>query len=831
MNNYIGIDLGTTNSAICSFDGQNTKIWKSPEQNDVTPSVIFIDPRGNKYVGKRAYDVAPRNPDHAAQLFKRLMGTNTPLKLKSTDITMSPEECSAEILRVLFGYLPEEIRDTPQVGSVVTVPAAFNQMQKDATLHAAELAGIGQVALMQEPVAAIMSIVRARNTDGTFLVFDLGGGTLDIAIAEGISGRINLLTHGGIAMCGGRDFDRLIVDNIVKPWLLENFDLPKDLTVDSSYASLLRLVTWAAERAKIELSAREESVISLSEVETSVSDKSNNEIYVDLRLTRTVVDKLIEEKVHESIEAARATLSKAGLRPDDVERVVFVGGPTNYKPLRDMVAFELGIAGSAEVNPMTAVAEGAAVFAESIDWDSQSRGRKKSRDSLATRGPVDLTFNFTSRTPDTKAKIFVEIQSEPVEGTEFQVDSLDTGWTSGRMPLTTGSSIEVTLSLNGPNSFKVFVFDGDGSSISLAEDKICITRTAASIDGIPASHSIGIEVREKLGGASTIEWLVRAGDQLPKKGTTTVKAGESIKARSAGSLDFKLWEGESDEPTDNRYIGHLKITGDDFDEGVIPAGADLQCDYLMRDSGNIEFEVSIASIGGTFGTGKNFYSPQEGKLDYSSESVRVREEGERTNNEIQEIEDSLNDPRLEKARSKLQVSLELDSDEADVEKVQEAMESVHEVRKLVAQVRKENVRTIRQLKLDDIKQFFDEVVRDFARTSEATKFDNLVRTSQRSIDNRDKDFDTYLAQMREMNAAVLFRQDSFIVAQFNHMVESPHQFTDRAKFDDLVEAGRKCLQSDNIDQLREIIFHLWQIRIYSGFDLEKMLDAPNIIRS
>ncbi|WZB69108.1 Hsp70 family protein [Achromobacter xylosoxidans] len=185
---YVGIDLGTTNSAICSFDGESIRLYKSPEQHDVTPSAIFIDRRGNKYVGSRAYNNAARNPDNAAVLFKRLIGTSTPVKLPAVNLTMTPEECSAEVLRALYGYLPEEIRGDGDTGTVITVPAAFNQMQKDSTMAAADAAGLGRVALMQEPVAAVMSVMRQRKNDGVFVVYDLGGGTLDIAIAESISG-------------------------------------------------------------------------------------------------------------------------------------------------------------------------------------------------------------------------------------------------------------------------------------------------------------------------------------------------------------------------------------------------------------------------------------------------------------------------------------------------------------------------------------------------------------------------------------------------------------------------------------------------------------------
>ena len=168
------------------------------------PSALYFDRRGNKFVGKRAYDAAPHSPENATLLFKRLMGTSTPIDIKALDRSLSPEECSSEVLKVLFGYLPEEIRNSEDIGTVITVPAAFNQMQKDATMQAAQMAGLGAVTLMQEPVAAVMSVMRHTKQDGLFLIYDLGGGTLDIAIAESINGRVNLLSHGGIAMCGGR---------------------------------------------------------------------------------------------------------------------------------------------------------------------------------------------------------------------------------------------------------------------------------------------------------------------------------------------------------------------------------------------------------------------------------------------------------------------------------------------------------------------------------------------------------------------------------------------------------------------------------------------------
>ncbi len=828
---YVGIDLGTTNSAISSFDGEKIQLFKSPEQHDVTPSAIFIDRRGNKYVGSRAYNNAARNPDNAAVLFKRLMGTSTPVKLPAVNLTMTPEECSAEVLRTLFGYLPEEIRGDGDTGTVITVPAAFNQMQKDSTMSAADAAGLGRVALMQEPVAAVMSVMRQRKNDGVFVVYDLGGGTLDIAIAESIAGRVNLLAHGGIAMCGGRDFDRILFDNVVKPWLLENFDLPEDLAANPQFKSLLRMATWAAEKAKIELSQKEDAVVSLPETELGVRDQAGEEIYIDIAIDRKRYDALIAPKVEESIQSARETLEKAGLSPHDVERVVFVGGPTHYKPLRDKVAFELGIAPSTDVNPMTAVAEGAAVFAESIDWASQSRGRKSARGALSAGGGIDLSFNYIARTPEPRAKIVAKFGGRAPAGIEFQIDSLDTGWSSGRVALKDGASVELSLTKPGDNIFKVFVFDSNGAPVALREDKIVIARTAASIDAIPASHSIGVEARDKVGGRLVLDYLVREGDQLPKKGKRTFKAGESLKSGSAGSIKFKLWEGEVSDPiNDNRFIGMFEIRGSDFDDGVIAAGAELVCEYEVLDSGNIQLEVSVPSISGSFKSGRNYYSSQEGKIDYSNQAKNIQEQSEHTLERLEEMASKVDDPRLEQAREKLEQAGTIKSDEADPETAKQAMDNVQEAKRLLALTRKEHLKDIRQLELDRAVDFFEKTVRQHARPTEATSFDNLVKTAQRAIENNSSDFESHLDDLRGRNFMILWRQDWFVIERFKWLAQDVYLFPDAREHAQLVAIGVEALKANDIDKLRAVVVNLDSIRIGSVGD-DDMMAGANIVRS
>ncbi len=828
MRHFVGIDLGTTNSTITTYDGKDTHIWKSPEQNDVTPSAIYIDKRGNKLIGKRAYDQAPLNPNNAAILFKRFMGTST--KMEFANQSMTPEECSAEVLKVLYGYLPEEIRNDPNTGTIITVPAAFNQMQKDATMQAAQMAGIGNVSLMQEPVAAVMSIMKKGIGDGIFVVFDLGGGTLDVAIAQSIKGKVNLLAHNGIAVCGGRDFDRTFMDNVVVPWLLDNFSLPENFVSDKRFTKLKRVAEWAAEKAKIELSSVENAVISLDESYINVSDLDGNEIYLDIPIPRETYNKLIDKRVEDAINAVRDTLKMASIHPNDVEKIVFIGGPTNYKPLRDKVSFELGIDGSMEVNPMTAVSEGASIFAESIDWSTRDHSRKSNKGSLSATGKLNVTFNYIARTTSNSAKIGVKLNT-PVDGYEFQIDNLDTGWTSGRMPLENGTVTQVELTRNGDNVFKIFVLDHNGGAISLENDKVIITKTMASVEAIPASHSIGIAVKEKMsGGRDVLEYLVHAGDSLPVKGTKTFKAAEMLKAGSSNALTFQIYEGEIEYPiTDNRYVGAIKILGTDFDEGVIPVGADLICDYEELDSGNIIIRISVPHIGSTFNSDRNFYSRQEGAVDYNSISTRLSSEIETISNRISTLKERTKDDKLKEAEEKLNTASKLSSSTVgDAESIREAEEKLLEAKKLMAETRKNNLQKIRQLDLDDMEKYFNTHLRKYARPAEITNFENMLRTAQRSIDINSNDFENLLSTMKSMSFGILFRQDWFVVDMFRDFEKIEYAFNDKNQYHALIARGNECMRDDDINALRNVVFGLYGIRVDGVGD--NMTDVINILR-
>ena len=824
MANYIGIDLGTTNSAICSYDGQNIRVWKSPDQNDVTPSAIYIDKRGNRYYGQRAYDNAPRNPNNSATLFKRFMGTSTKIDIKGANISLTPEECSAEILKVLFGYLPEEIRNDSETAVVITVPAAFNQMKKDATIEAAHIAGFQKVALMQEPVAAVMSVMRQSKVEGIFLIYDLGGGTFDVSIAENIGGKVNLLAHGGIEMCGGRDWDRIIFNNIIVPWLKQNFNLPGDFLANGQYKTLISLAQWAAEKAKIELSSREESTIALGESEARCMDMDGEEIYIDIPITREQLDQYIQEMVTETVNATRETMQKAGLSANDIERVVFVGGPTNYKPLRDAVCHELALPADVNVNPMTAVAEGASIFAESINWSDSKHKRKAANAEI--QSDCEISFRYTARTPDSYAKVvFV---AKGAKGFSAEIKSIDTGWMSGRTSLENGTAMTVPLENFGDNIFEVCVFDSFGRPVSLDENRITITKTIATIGAIPASQSIGVEVMSALGGKSVLEFLVKEGDDLPKKGSTIFKAGETLAAGSNASLNIKLWEGNIESPVeDNRFIGVLKISGQDFDSGTIATGAEIVCEYEMGDSGTINLEISIPSIGATFGD-RNFYSRQEGQKD-TLDTDKISDDGQGMLSRIEDMSSKVEDERLERARKKARNAADIGNEFCSSEDIQKASNDLLESKKLVYEVRKDNLSKIRQGELNSCVEFFNQSVRKYAKPAEEDAFDTQAQAAQRSIDRNDPDFEKLLDQMRGKNFDILWRQDWFVIDRFTSMTRNPYNFSDKEKFYALKNRGEICVREDKIEDLRQVIRALWSIKIRET-SFADMVEKANIIR-
>ena len=266
----------------------------------------------------------------------------------------------------------------------------------------------------------------------------------------------------------------------------------------------------------------------------------------------------------------------------------------------------------------------------------------------------------------------------------------------------------------------------------------------------------------------------------------------------------------------------------DIESGVVPTGADIECEFEMSDSGTIHLEASIPCIGAFFGN-HNFYSRQEGQIDLT-DIDSIAEQGRQVLERIDNMAEKVDDPQLENARKKAELAANIDSQsQCDAEDVQKASNELLDAKKLINKTRQANLKVIRQMELDSCVEFFDEVVRQYAKPAEEQSFDNLTRTAQRSIERNDADFDNILDSMKTKNTMILLRQDWFIVDWYQRAVASSINYMDTNRFNELKRLGDMALANDDIDQLRQILFELLSIQIHSDSG-EGMFDIANIIK-
>ena len=264
-----GIDLGTTNSEISCMENGEIRVLKNYKREEYTPSVVRIDEKGTIIVGRKAYERLIDDPDNTVGEFKRWMGTRQVKDFKLSGRKLTPEELSAEVLKDLKITAKANLAPDEEVQcAVITVPCNFEVVQCEATQRAAILAGIKYAPLLQEPIAASVAYgFLQKMPKGYWIVFDLGGGTFDVALMSAKEGRLSVVDHCGDNYLGGKDFDWKIVENIIHPILKKEFDLP-NLGRTEEYKGLNAVLKSASEEAKIELSVREHTNIVVHPLET-----------------------------------------------------------------------------------------------------------------------------------------------------------------------------------------------------------------------------------------------------------------------------------------------------------------------------------------------------------------------------------------------------------------------------------------------------------------------------------------------------------------------------------------------------------------------------------
>ena len=347
MSKIIGIDLGTTNSCVAVYDGGEAKVITNPEGMRTTPSVVAFK-NGDIIVGQKAKNQMVTNKDTISSI-KRKMGTSE--KVSANGKEYSPEEVSAMILgdlkKTAEAYLGEAVNK-----AVITVPAYFNDAQRQATKNAGKIAGLEVERIINEPTAAALAYgLDKQDKNQTVLVYDLGGGTFDVSILELGDGVFEVKSTSGNNHLGGDDFDERVMDYIVSEFKKESgVDLTKDKMA-------MQRVKDAAEKAKKDLSGMTTTEISLP----FISQGEDGPIHLNMSLTRAKFEDLISDLVESTTEPVRKALKDAGLTAKDIDKVLLVGGSTRVPCVQELVKNELGKEPSKEVNPDEVVAMGAAI--------------------------------------------------------------------------------------------------------------------------------------------------------------------------------------------------------------------------------------------------------------------------------------------------------------------------------------------------------------------------------------------------------------------------------------------------------------------------------------
>jgi molecular chaperone DnaK len=707
-------------------------------------------------------------------------------------------------------------------------------LQSEATLAAAHEAGLDRVALLQEPVAAALgSMVGARSRSGVFLIYDLGGGTFDAALVDAREGEVTVLAHEGVNMLGGRDLDRLITDEVALPWLRGQFELPDNLTADRRYERLRRVTRRAVEAAKIVLSTQTEASISASDEEMRLEDLRGEPIYLNIPFKRSQLESMAGETVTKTISCCRDMLAHAGFRHEDVARIVLIGGPTKMPMLQRRVEDELGIQVDKgnRIDPMTAVAAGAAIYCEGRDWSAHGSTAKtrRRRESGGTR--VKVSCDFEARTTADHARLTVTQESGQA-GAEVLVESR-LGWSSGRQRLSQPVVLDLKLTDRGSNRFTVTVFANDGSNVVDAGREIVIERLLAATGGVPATHTIAVKI---LGddGNDTLDVIVHKGTLLPATGVVGYRSTRLMRAGEAARMRIQLFEIDNEmvtkDPDLNQCIGVFEIRANDLpDNSALRKGDDVKVHWAMTEGQTITAEVELPQLGQYFDR-RNFYNWQLARVNFAGEEGQklAAEHLERAERNLSDAEDAVpvaySEP-LPRLRQRLDAATAAVRGSADPDSRRQAVEEIRQVRQAIAGVcqQPDARRELLRRRLVAARGFYDRDVRAGATRDQAAQADVLIHSADVLIEKGSvNDLGRVAEQIAEANRLYWrhgLDQHAFCLRHFRIASGKRHLAEDPVAFDRTVSAGEKAINGSDTGAVREALFSLWRGEVSLGDDI------------
>lgn len=583
-----GIDLGTTNSAISRMENGEPTIKKTDTLKDTMPSCVFINKKKAIQVGDSAYNALKRDKlkamgtwndtDSNAYIeFKRTMGTDKKYTSSNLGKELSSEELSAEVLKTLKSFVKDE-----NVNSIViTVPAAFKNNQKEATREAAKLAGFHHIELLQEPVAASMAYgLDSDKKDGFWLVFDFGGGTFDAALLKVEDGIMKVIDTEGDNYLGGKNLDYAIVDDIILPYIQDNFAIDSILADDGKKQILRNAMKFYAEETKIKLSFNDTHNILSDLGDIPGEDDEGEEFELDITVTQADIANAVSPVFQKAIDICIELLKRNNLQGSSLDSLILVGGPTFSPVLRKMLEEQI-CKPDTSVDPMTVVSKGAALYASTVDVSEDVR--EQTRD----RTKIQLELYHDASTVELDLPVSIKILAEKTEGeipekVFAEVTRGDKAWSSGKVEINTiGDVVEVQLNEGKTNVFEVVLYDDKGNMLECEPSSFSIIQ-GSKIGNATLPYNVGIELKDRATGKVAFRTLkgLEKNQSIPATGTRNgLKTQKQIRpGMDSDFIRIPIYEGEhgadGSRAIYNEHVSDIRISGADL-PALLPENSDV----------------------------------------------------------------------------------------------------------------------------------------------------------------------------------------------------------------------------------------------------------------
>jgi molecular chaperone DnaK len=586
---YVGIDLGTTNSAAAVFDGERVTVVRNAQGATVTPSVVRLDKQARVTVGTRARRFVEQDPENTAAEFKRLMGTGQPIAFPAANTQRKPEQLSAEVLKALRQDITDQFGVAVE-RAVISVPALFELPQSAATSEAARLAGFERVELLQEPIASALAAGWRAEDDGagTWLVFDLGGGTFDVSLLETRDGLLRVVGHDGDNFLGGRDFDWAITEHLAAQLAI----VPQ--RSNPAHTAALRTLRLAAEDAKIELSRNAKAQVTLAQP-LFIDDC---ELDVDLELARETVDRVCAPLVERAVDVCVRLLTAHGVRvgagPSGggaLRRIVLVGGPTVMPMVRARVAARLEAPLAEGHDPMTLVAQGAALYAATAALDGRAA-------SVAVPAGRQVWLQYPAVSADLTPHVVGKFVAHGQDAAPAKVKLVrsDGGWSSPEATVGPdgGFLTTVTLLPRRACTFAIEARTASGELVVVSPPTLTIVQ-GLTIGDPPLSRTLGVAL-----ASGHVQVYLERGAPLPARRTFTHHTIETVaKGSSESVLRIPIVQGEMTQAHLCRLVGTLDIGGDAVTD-TVATGSAVEVTIELDRGGRLAARALVPAIGQVF---------------------------------------------------------------------------------------------------------------------------------------------------------------------------------------------------------------------------------------